>query len=230
MNAGLLIDLPHLDETGAQSIGLFRTELQFMLASRFPRLDAQEALYRARARRGRRADRVTFRTLDIGGDKVLPYMKALEEENPALGWRAIRIGLDKPALLRTQIARHAARRRRPRAAGDAADGVDRRRVRRGAGAARARDSPSSIRCGRAPPSLVELGAMVEVPSLLWQLDEIAAAADFLSVGSNDLHAISVTPPTATTSASPAASTRCRRPSCARLQAIAEAGARALASR
>ena len=91
MDAGLLIDLPHLSETGAQSIGLFRTELQFMLASRFPRLSAQEAVYRSVLdAAGERP--VTFRTLDIGGDKVLPYMRGLEEENPALGWRAIRIG------------------------------------------------------------------------------------------------------------------------------------------
>src|SRR5271163_4298856 len=102
MNAGLLIDMPHLSETGALSIGLFRTELQFMLASRFPRLGVQEALYRS-VLDAAGEHPVTFRTLDIGGDKVLPYMKGLEEENPALGWRAIRIGLDRPALLRTQL-------------------------------------------------------------------------------------------------------------------------------
>ena len=102
MNAGLLIDMPHLEETGAQSIGLFRTELQFMLASSFPRLNAQELLYRTVLDAA--GDRpVTFRTLDIGGDKMLPYMKRLDEANPALGWRAIRIGLDRPALLRTQL-------------------------------------------------------------------------------------------------------------------------------
>ena len=73
-----------------------------MLASRFPRLVAQETLYRSVLDAA--GDRpVTFRTLDIGGDKVLPYMKRLEEENPALGWRAMRIGLDRPALLRMQL-------------------------------------------------------------------------------------------------------------------------------
>src|SRR6202789_3447863 len=102
INAGLVVDLPHLEESGAQSIGLFRTELQFMLALRFPRLSAQEALYRTVLdAAGERP--VTFRTLDIGGDKVLPYMKGEEEENPALGWRAVRIGLDRPALLRLQM-------------------------------------------------------------------------------------------------------------------------------
>ena len=102
MNAGLLIDMPHLHETGADSVGLFRTELQFMLALRFPRLEDQEQLY-PRVLDAAGDKPVTFRTLDIGGDKVLPYMKGLEEENPALGWRALRIALDRPALLRVQL-------------------------------------------------------------------------------------------------------------------------------
>ncbi|RUZ41765.1 putative PEP-binding protein, partial [Mesorhizobium sp. M7A.F.Ca.US.003.02.1.1] len=89
MNAGLAVDLPQLAEAGAAGIGLFRTELQFMVASTFPRAEAQEKLYRdvLEAARGKP---VTFRTIDIGGDKVLPYFKgAIQEENPALGWRAI---------------------------------------------------------------------------------------------------------------------------------------------
>ncbi len=184
MNAGLLIDLPHLSETGAQSIGLFRTELQFMLASRFPRLSAQEAVYRSVLdAAGERP--VTFRTLDIGGDKVLPYMRGLEEENPALGWRAIRIGLDRPALLRTQL----------RAMLRAAAGRDLRimipMVSTVGEFAAARnllqmELAFSDRCGRERPRDIKFGVMVEVPALLWQIDEIAAEADFLSVGSNDL--------------------------------------------
>ena len=114
MNAGLVVDLPHLDGD--------RRAIDRPVPHRTA-VHAGAALSAAlaRSRRSTHAvldaagDRpVTFRTLDIGGDKVLPYMKALEEENPALGWRAIRIGLDQPALLRTQIARHAARRRRAR--------------------------------------------------------------------------------------------------------------------
>ncbi len=97
-----LVDLPHIEETGAAGIGLFRTELQFMVAPTFPRTGEQLALYRAVLDAA--GDKpVTFRTLDIGGDKVLPYMRAFEEENPALGWRAIRLGLDRPGLLRSQI-------------------------------------------------------------------------------------------------------------------------------
>jgi phosphotransferase system enzyme I (PtsP) len=184
MNAGLLIDMPHLSETGALSIGLFRTELQFMLASRFPRLGAQEAIYRSVLDAA--GDRsVTFRTLDIGGDKLLPYMKRLDEGNPALGWRAIRIGLDRPALLRTQLRAmlRAAAGRELRVmipmistVGEfaSAQGILQQEI------------AFADRCGRERPREIKFGAMVEVPALLWQLDEIAALADFLSVGSNDL--------------------------------------------
>jgi phosphotransferase system enzyme I (PtsP) len=184
MNAGLVVDLPHLDETGAQSIGLFRTELQFMLALRFPRLSAQEQLYRTVLdAAGTRP--VTFRTLDIGGDKVLPYMKGPEEENPALGWRAIRIGLDKPALLRTQLRAmlRASAGRSLRVMLPMVSSVhefDAARV------LLEREQAFSARRGREPPSEVQLGVMVEVPALLWQLDEITTRVDFLSVGSNDL--------------------------------------------
>src|SRR5215203_5511417 len=102
LNAGLMVDLPHIAETGAAGIGLFRTELQFMISPSFPRASEQLSLYQAvlNAAEGRP---VTFRTLDIGGDKVLPYMRSVEEENPALGWRAIRLGLDRPGLLRSQV-------------------------------------------------------------------------------------------------------------------------------
>src|SRR5690606_19264386 len=103
MNAGLAVDLPQLAQSGASGIGLFRTELQFMVALTFPRVEAQERLYREvlDAAAGKS---VTFRTLDIGGDKVLPYFNVShQEENPALGWRAIRLTLDRPALLRTQV-------------------------------------------------------------------------------------------------------------------------------
>jgi phosphotransferase system enzyme I (PtsP) len=184
MNAGLLVDLPHLSETGAQSIGLFRTEVQFMLAPRIPRLGAQEALYRSILdAAGERP--VTFRTLDIGGDKVLPYMKGPRERNPALGWRAIRIGLDRPALLRTQL----------RAMLRAAAGRELRvlipmvsTVGEFAAARHFLQKELAFvdRCGRERPREVKFGVMVEVPALLWQIDEIAGAADFLSVGSNDL--------------------------------------------
>lgn len=185
MNAGLAVDLPQLSESGAAGIGLFRTELQFMVAATFPRAESQERLYRdvLDAARGKP---VTFRTIDIGGDKVLPYFKnTVNEENPALGWRAIRLTLDRPALLRTQV------RALLKAAGgrelkmmlpmiteigeifQAREIIDRevRHLSRFA-----HDLPTSLR----------IGAMIEVPALLWQLDELMRSVDFVSVGSNDL--------------------------------------------
>ncbi len=184
MNAGLLLDLPHVMETGADSIGLFRTELLFMVADRFPRPAQQHALYKSVLDMVR--DRpVTFRTLDIGGDKVLPYMLRLDEQNPALGWRALRIGLDRPALLRSQLRAMlragAGREMRimfPMVALTAE--FDR------AKALVAQEVAYLTRHDHPVPTEIKLGAMIEVPALLWQLDEIAERADFLSVGSNDL--------------------------------------------
>ena len=184
LNAGLLVDFGHLAETGAEGVGLFRTELQFMVAQRMPTAAEQQALYRqVFAASGGKP--VTVRTLDIGGDKILPYMAKVEEENPALGWRAIRIGLDRPGLLRVQL----------RALLKAADGrplkimfpmvatVD-EFVR--AKAIVLREKAHLARHGHRLPEPCHLGAMIEVPSLLFQIDEIAREADFLSVGSNDL--------------------------------------------
>ena len=86
MNAGLLVDLPQLDQAGADGIGLFRTEFQFMVSEFMPRLKEQTELYRKAIEVA--GDRpVTFRTLDLGGDKILPYIDPVPEENPAIGWR-----------------------------------------------------------------------------------------------------------------------------------------------
>jgi phosphotransferase system, enzyme I, PtsP len=184
INAGLIVDLPHLAETGAQSIGLFRTELQFMLAAHFPRMAEQQALYKTVLdAAGERP--VTFRTLDIGGDKVLPYMKGLEEENPALGWRAIRIALDRPALLRTQLRAmlRAGAERNLRIMLPMISNVDEFVA---ASSLLDHELRFADKIGRPMPRDIKLGVMVEVPSLLWQIEEIAQRADFLSVGSNDL--------------------------------------------
>ncbi|MDE2362554.1 MAG: phosphoenolpyruvate--protein phosphotransferase [Hyphomicrobiales bacterium] len=184
MNAGLVIDVQHVKETGAESIGLFRTELQFMLAARFPRASEQEQLYRTVLEAV--PDRpVTFRTLDIGSDKVLPYMDKVEEENPALGWRAIRIGLDRPGLLRQQL----------RAMLRAGAGRELRimfpmvatiREFEAARDVAMREVAYLRKHGHGTPEPLRLGVMVEVPSLLWELGPLCARADFLSVGSNDL--------------------------------------------
>jgi phosphotransferase system, enzyme I, PtsP len=184
INAGLSVDLPHIADTGASGIGLFRTELQFMVAPNFPRASEQYALYRAVLdAAGERP--VTFRTLDIGGDKVLPYMRNIEEENPALGWRAIRLGLDRPALLRTQL------RALLRAGGGRALKIMFPMIATVAEFDQAKELVEMElthlrRHGHKLPDQVEVGSMVEVPSLLYQLDELLNHADFLSVGSNDL--------------------------------------------
>jgi phosphotransferase system, enzyme I, PtsP len=184
INAGLLFDLPHLDQSGADGIGLFRTELQFMISATFPRLEQQTRLYKAILDAA--GDRpVVFRSLDVGGDKVLPYFRGSKEENPAIGWRAIRMALDRPALFRTQI----------RALLRAAQGRDLRIMLPMIAdvseleAARAlidREVMILKRHGHPEPKRLMIGAMIEVPALLWQLDRVLPLADFASVGSNDL--------------------------------------------
>src|SRR5690606_36712145 len=102
INAGLDLDIAHLDTTGAKWVGLFRTEFQFMVSAQMPRLETQIEFYRQilDAAQGRP---VVFRTLDIGGDKPVPFMARDHEENPAMGWRVIRVAVDRPALLRYQL-------------------------------------------------------------------------------------------------------------------------------
>jgi phosphotransferase system enzyme I (PtsP) len=184
MNAGMLVDLQHVAETGAASVGLFRTEIEFMLAPRLPKMTEQENFYRSILdTAGGRP--VTFRTLDIGSDKVLPYLEKVEEENPALGWRAIRISVDRPGLLRSQL----------RALVRAGSGRDLRIMFPMITTVGEFETAKSFvdyelgqlkKHGHALPRSLKLGVMIEVPAMIWQLDEICKKADFLSVGSNDL--------------------------------------------
>ena len=184
MNAGLEIDLEILHETGAQGIGLFRTEFQFMVAEELPRTNAQTQLY-SRVLDAAGDLPVTFRTLDLGGDKVLPYIQADLEDNPAMGWRAVRMGLDRPALLRLQLRAliSASRGRELRVMFPLIASVDEFR------AARAmvdEEIAWAQRRGRPAPKLLHVGAMIEAPSLVWHLDALLAMTDFVSVGTNDL--------------------------------------------
>ncbi|HXC14127.1 MAG TPA: phosphoenolpyruvate--protein phosphotransferase [Stellaceae bacterium] len=184
LNAGLLIDMAQLADTGAEGVGLFRTELPLMVRDTFPAVDDQTEFYRqVFERAGGRP--VVFRTLDIGGDKILPYQAHAAEDNPAMGWRAIRIGLDRPAMLREQL----------RALIRAAEGrhlyvkfpmiaeiPELEQARRLLGLELARAAGE----GRIPPASVRIGVMLEVPALLWQLPGLCERIDFLSVGTNDL--------------------------------------------
>ena len=184
INAGLLVDMPHLAESGADGVGLYRTELQFMLSDTFPRLDKQTQHYRAVLKEA--GDRpVIFRTLDIGGDKVLPYLRQPKEENPSMGWRAIRMALDRPELFRLQV----------RAMLKAAPGqVLRIMIPMVAASFEMITIRALVETEKdflkkhkyKLPKTVLIGAMLEVPALLFELDTFLSQVDFVSVGSNDL--------------------------------------------
>lgn len=184
LNAGLAIDLEQLETTGASGVGLYRTEFQFMIADSLPRLDAQTALY-TEALDLANGRPVTFRTLDLGGDKVAAYMPTEREENPAMGWRAVRMGLDRPGLSRYQLRAlvRAAEGRLLRVMFPLVAVVDefhraRELLEKELAWARAN--------GRLGPTRVEAGAMIEAPALAWDTAAIAEHADFLSIGTNDL--------------------------------------------
>ena len=155
-----------------------------MVASSFPRLNEQESFYR-QVLDAANGKPVTFRSLDVGGDKVLPYFRQQKEENPAMGWRAIRLGLDRPALLRTQaraLLKAAAGRELRLMFPMVTEVVEFERAK----AVVTREMNHLARHGHGRPDKVVLGTMIEVPSLLFQLDELFRVVDFASVGSNDL--------------------------------------------
>ncbi len=184
MNAGLIAELPSLESSGAEGVGLFRTELQFLARNTVPRRSELAGIY-ARVLDAANGRRVVFRTLDIGSDKVLPYMKREDEPNPALGWRAIRVGLDKGGVMRMQLqALIRASKGRPltimfpfiaqfdefRAARQhVMDELERER-----------------KLGHTLPEKVEIGAMLETPSLAFAPRQFFEMADFISIGGNDL--------------------------------------------
>ena len=185
VNAGLRDDVAALDLTGADGIGLFRTEFQFLVSSTLPARERQQRLYRDVLDAA--GDRpVIFRTVDIGGDKALPYLNEVDdEENPAMGWRALRLALERDGLMKAQA----------RALLEAAAGrtlnvmfpmvsepweFDEARA-----IFEAQRSWLDAR-GRKLPSAIRYGAMLEVPALAEQLDVLLPKLEFLSVGTNDL--------------------------------------------
>jgi phosphotransferase system enzyme I (PtsP) len=187
MNAGLAGDAQALDLTGADGIGLFRTEFQFLVAAALPRRERQQALYRSVLdAAGPRP--VVFRTIDIGGDKAVPYLfgkGGVEDENPAMGWRALRLALGRPSLMKIQA----------RALLEAASGgvlnIMFPMVSEPWEFAEAKGLVESQRellakQGHALPAHVRYGAMIEVPALIETLDQLLPMTDFVSVGTNDL--------------------------------------------
>ena len=184
MNAGLMADLPSLESSGAEGVGLFRTELQFLVRNQMPKRQELSALY-ARVLDASQGRRVVFRTLDIGSDKVLPYMKPNDEPNPALGWRAIRVGLDKPGVMRMQLQaliRAAAGRPLTVMFPFVAQYEEYTAAKAEMDKAMARERI----LGHPLPEKLEIGAMLETPSLGFAPDKFFREVEFLSIGGNDL--------------------------------------------
>ncbi len=180
LNVGLALELEQLDAVGAAGIGLFRTEIAMLARGAVADTAEQAALYgRVLDAAGDRP--VLFRTLDLGGDKLLPDAPPPEEENPAMGWRSLRVALDRPALLRRQLRALllAASGRTLSVMFPMVANVAEFRAARAllhAEAARVRPAPAALR----------VGTMLEVPALLWQLPDLLKDCDFLSIGTNDL--------------------------------------------
>jgi phosphotransferase system enzyme I (PtsP) len=186
VNAGLRDDVAALKAVGADGIGLFRTEFQFLVSATLPRRESQQRLYRAvlDAADGKP---VIFRTVDVGGDKQLPYLHADDngEENPAMGWRALRLALDRDTLMKSQaraLLEAAAGRQleimfpmvsEPWEFDEAKALIEHQRTWL---AERKKQLPTKIR----------YGTMLEVPALAEMLDVLLPRLDFISVGTNDL--------------------------------------------
>jgi phosphotransferase system, enzyme I, PtsP len=184
INGGLSMDIEGMHRTGAKGVGLFRTEFQFMISKTLPRINPQAEFYKSiiDAAKGKP---VTFRTLDIGGDKTVSFLKRDDEVNPALGWRAIRIAFDRPALLRYQL----------RALLTASANTDLNVMFpmitdvsefKFAKEILEKEVKRHKQNNRELPTKINVGTMLEVPSLTWQMDELLPLVDFISIGSNDL--------------------------------------------
>jgi phosphotransferase system, enzyme I, PtsP len=183
VNTGLMADVVRSLERGAEGVGLYRTEIPFLMRDRFPSEEEQRIIYREQLA-AFAPHPVTIRTLDIGGDKALPYFP-IEEANPFLGWRGIRVTLDHPEIFLAQV----------RAMIKASEGLDNLRILLPMITNVPELDASKALIKRVFDELIEegytvkmppIGAMIEVPAAVYQTRELAARSDFLSVGSNDL--------------------------------------------
>jgi len=184
INAGLLFDFDQIDGVGADGVGLYRTEVPFMVRSEFPDVKAQCTLYEKVLDRAN-GNPVVFRTIDVGGDKLLPYWDGIEEENPAMGWRAIRISLDRPSILRQQLRAliQASKGRNIHVMFPMVAEVEEFIEAKGL---LQRELAREKALGTILPENVLAGVMLEVPALALQIDKLVQYVDFISIGSNDL--------------------------------------------
>ena len=184
INVGLAFDLDYIASTNCDGVGLYRTEIPFMASEVMPDVERQQKYYQELMDKAG-DKKVIFRSLDVGSDKLLPYWANMGEENPAIGWRSIRITLDRRAILRKQV----------RAFLRAADGKELNvmfpMISNLSEFEEAKETllielEKEKRRGRGVPRKVNVGLMIEVPALLFQLDAILKKADFISIGTNDL--------------------------------------------
>ncbi len=184
INVGLDFDLTYIEGNTCDGVGLYRTEIPFMTSNKMPDVDQQFGYYQKIMDKAG-SKKVIFRSLDVGSDKLLPYWSGINEENPAIGWRSIRITLDRRAILRKQI----------KAILQATAGKELNIMfPMISNLSEFEDAKETVQIelekekkkGQKTPSKINYGLMVEVPSVIFQLDNILKKADFISVGTNDL--------------------------------------------
>lgn len=184
INVGLSFDVDYLESTNCDGIGLYRTEIPFMTANSMPTVEQQLPFYKDLMIRAK-DKKVVFRSLDVGSDKLLPYWSGVSEENPALGWRSIRITLDRRAILRKQL-RAFIRSSAGKELNVMFPMISNLEEFKSAKETLLIELDKEEKVNGKLPTKVNVGLMIEVPSVVYQLDEILQVADFISVGTNDL--------------------------------------------